>query len=158
TNTGITAASTAVAGTAPADAASAGDAANGRATPAPATIIPSARRQAVVATASADGRWFASTGESPAVLIWRADANATPDAAPARAIDEPGRATAATFSADARWLAVGFLDGRVLLWDMQAARVVWRGRSQGDEVLDLAFDASSSRLVSAHRHWLVEDW
>jgi WD40 repeat protein len=42
---------------------------------------------------------------------------------------------------------------------MQASRVIWRGRSDhGDEVLDLAFDESSSRLLSAHRHWVVEDW
>jgi WD40 repeat protein len=77
----------------------------------------------------------------------------------ARAIDEPGPATAVAFSADGRWLALGFLDGRVLLWDVTAARVVWRGRSEhGDEVLDLAFDHASTRLLSAHRHWVVEDW
>jgi serine/threonine protein kinase/WD40 repeat protein len=115
---------------------------------------------AIVATASADGRWFASSGENPAVRIWSAGGSAGggADADKTQMIDEPGQATAVTFSPDARWLAIGFLDGRVLLWDMQAAKVIWRGRASGDEVLDLAFDHSSSRLVSAHRHWIVEEW
>jgi WD40 repeat protein/predicted Ser/Thr protein kinase len=128
-----------------------------------------------VATTSADGRWFATAGEHPAAVVWRADSVNTRDATPhagavqpgasdaspetARAIDEPGLATAAAFSPDGRWLALGFLDGRVLLWDVAAARVVWRGRSDhGDEVLGLAFDHASTRLLSAHRHWVVEDW
>jgi len=89
------------------------------------------------------------------VQVWHADA--PPDTA--RAIDEPGRASAVTFSRDARWLAVGFLDGRVLLWDVPAGKVVWRSQSgKGAEVLDLAFDQASSRLVSAHRDTIVEVW
>jgi WD40 repeat protein len=112
-----------------------------------------------VTTVSADGRWFASTGENPAAEVWRADVTADSMRETGRAIGEPGPATAAAFSPDARWLALGFLEGRVLLWDVAASRVVWRGRSDhGDEVLDLAFDRASTRLLSAHRHWVVEDW
>jgi WD40 repeat protein len=47
----------------------------------------------------------------------------------------------------------------VLLWDLQAARPAWIGRSEkGGEVLDLAFEGSSSRLVSAHRETIAEVW
>jgi len=120
-----------------------------------ATLVPAERRRAAVATASPDGQWLASTGDAPAVLVWRVGASP----GTARAIDEPGRASAATFSPDARWLAVGFLDGRVLLWDMRAGQAVWRGRSEkGAEVLDLAFDTTASRLVSAHRDTIIELW